>query len=194
MTKEVLNGLTSLYKDSGNGTIEHTSEGVKITGNAWVNQISEKGVNGDYIEIDPNATFYYDIVYSNKTAGNLFYIGFERFDANKTATSNSSTVYVVSNSTAADNVRVVGTVDLSKDSANHTTKYIRLRILNNWTNSTASNGILEIKLLSLLQGQASKTDIQKTGILESGFFRENNFQDARIFKNEGIEGNQFIEI
>ncbi len=194
MAKEVLNGLTSLYKDSGDGTIVYANNIVTITGKAWINQISEKGVNGDYIEIDPNATFYYDIVYSNKTEGSLLYIGFERFDANKTATGNSSTIYVVSTSAASENTRVVGTVDLSKDSANNTTKYIRLRILNNWTNSTASNGIAEIKLLSLLQGQASTTNIKKTGILNSDFFRENNFQNARIFKNEGIEGNQFIEI
>lgn len=198
MAKELLHGPKSLYRTSGNGTVEYFDEGVRITGNAWVNQHYPESLGTDYIEIDPNKTFYYDILYSSPVGGNQIYIGFERFDANKTATSNSSTTYVIGEKVVRTDYNKIGIVDLSKDSNNNPTKYIRLRILNQWTGSTAETGtgVLEIKRLSLLQLDSDEinSSIKKTGIIQSANFRENNLDKAMIFKKEGFETNCFYEI
>lgn len=195
MAKELLHGPKSLYKSSGNGTVEYFNEGTRITGSAWVNQYDINNTPLNYIEIDPNATFRYDILYSNKTTGNLIYIGIERFDENKTTISNNATVYLVGNSTVCENKRLVGTVNLATLNGTIPTKYIRLRILNQWTGSSATDAILEIKGLSLLQiKNTTNNNIQKTGIVSADNFRENNIQEAKIFKFEGIESNCFYEI
>jgi hypothetical protein len=130
MAKELLHGPKSLYVTSGNGTVEYTEDSVIITGNAWVNQHYPETLGTDYIEIDSSKTFYYDFVYSSPIAGNQYYIGIEKFDANKTATSNSSCVYPVAANTVLNDYRKVGTVNLAKDANNNPVKYIRLRILN----------------------------------------------------------------
>lgn len=195
MAKELLHGPKSLYRTSGNGTVEYFDEGVRITGNAWVNQYDVNQVASNYIEINPNATFKYDILYSNKTENNQIYIGFERFDENKSTISNNATVYIIANKTVCENKRIVGTVNLATLDGTTPTKYIRLRILNQWTGSSATNAILEIKVLSLLQiNNITNANIQKTGIIVADNFRENNVQEAKIFKSEGIESNCFYEI
>lgn len=198
MAKELLHGPKSLYITSDNGTVEYFNEGARITGRAWVNQHYPQSFGTDYIEIDPNKTFYYDILYSSPVAGNQYYIGFERFDANKTATSNSSTTYVISGNTIYEDRRVTGTVSLSTNLSGNPTKYIRLRILNQWTGSSAATGtgILEIKNLSLLQLDADEKNpsIEKTGIASAANFRENNINAAMIFKKEGFEVDTLYEI
>ena len=52
----------------------------------------------------------------------------------------------------------------------------------------------QIKQLSLIQAEDMSTDIKKNGIVSSGHFRENHLKTSSIFKNEGFEANQFIEI
>ena len=198
MAKELLHGPKSLYVTSGNSAIKYTKDSAVITGSAWVNQHYPETLGTDYIEIDPSKTFYYDIVYSSPIAGNQYYIGFEKFDANKTSTSNSSTVYVAAATTIVNDYRQVGTVDLKKDNLGNPTKYIRLRILNQWTGSTAASGtgILEIKNLSLLQLDNNEKipSIQKTGIISAANFRENDMNTAKIFKKEGFEVDTIYEI
>ena len=91
-------------------SINHVSKGSAIiTGKfwAWYN-------DGEYIEIDSNGIFYYDIVYSC-TGTNRHLFGFERYDINKTATSNNSCVYPVDSSSTFTNRHVSGIVDLSKE-------------------------------------------------------------------------------
>lgn len=194
----MLHGPKSLYVTSGNGTVEYTEDGVVITGNAWVSQHYPETLATDYIEIDSSKTFYYDFVYSSPIAGNQYYIGLEKFDANKTATSNSSCVYPVAATTVVEDYRKVGTVNLAKDANNNPVKYIRLRILNQWSGSTAASGtgVLEIKNLSLLQLDDDEKipSIQKTGTIFATNFRENNMNTAKIFKREGFEVDTIYEI
>lgn len=198
MAKELLHGPRSIIKTSGSGTIEYTTEGVKIIGYTWANQNYPQSLGTDYIEIDPSKTFYYDIVYSSPIAGNQYYIGFEKFDANKTTTSNSSCVYIIAATTVVNDYRQVGTVDLKKDNLGSPTKYIRLRILNQWSGSTAASGtgILEIKNLSLLQLDDNEKipSIQKTNTTFAANFRENDMNTAKIFKKEGFEVDTIYEI
>lgn len=202
MKQELLNGPKSLdlYEspsDYNSSTVELTlfNEGIRIKNKAWLSQKNQQGSTADFVRIDPTATFYYDIVYSNQTPGNLFYIGFERYDEDMTETNDNSTIYVVQRSTIADNIRVTGTVDLSTNLTGNPTKYIRLKILNNWDNSTATEGILEIKGLSLIQKyNTDNAKIEKTHIVSADYFKENNLNEAKIFKYEGIESNCFYEI
>jgi len=198
MAKELLHGPKSLYVTSGNGTVTYTEDSAVITGGAWVNQHYPETLGTDYIEIDPSKTFYYDIIYSSPIAGNQYYIGFEKFDANKTATSNSSCIYPIAATTVVNDYRKIGTVDLKKDNLGSPTKYIRLRILNQWTGSTAASGtgVLEIKNLSLLQLDDDEKipSIQKTGIISAANFRENDMNTAKIFKKEGFEVDTIYEI
>ena len=58
MAKELLHGPKSLYVTSGNGTIEYTKDSTVITGNAWVNQHYPETLGTDYIEIEPNKTYF----------------------------------------------------------------------------------------------------------------------------------------
>ena len=196
MAKELLHGPKSLYKTSGAGIVEYFDEGARITGSAWVNQYYPQSLNTSYIEIDPNATFYYDFLYSNLTANNQIYIGIERYDADKTATSNNSTIYIVARKDAVENVEKNGIVNLSKDLNGNPTKYIRLRILNQWTGSSATDAVLEIKRLSLLQLDTNEItpSIKKTGIIQATNFRENDLNKAMLFNKEGFETNNFYEI
>ena len=86
----------------------------------------------EYFKVNPSGkTYYYDIVVS-VSAGNQFYIGFQRYDAAKTARSNNATVYVVATKPTSDVVyqRYKGTVDLSTDGVNPCDT-ISLRVLNN---------------------------------------------------------------
>ena len=86
----------------------------------------------EYIKIYPaGSTYYYDMEVSI-AAGNQFYVGFERYDANKTSRSNNACVYVLSIKPSSDIVhqRYFGTVNLATDGTNPTDT-IALRVLNN---------------------------------------------------------------
>lgn len=117
---------------NGAGTFTITNNEVVMNGYIWV-------WYPDYQEVDTDKyDYHYNIEYSSD-AGNMFYIGWEKYDANKTATTNSSTVYVVSTSkTAKSHETVSGDLSMSNLTGNPT-KYIRLRILNSWSGSTSSN-------------------------------------------------------
>lgn len=64
-------------------------------------------------------------------AGNQFYVGFERYDVDKTSRSNQACVYVYTTKPSADVVyqRFFGTVNLATDGVNPTDT-IKLRVLN----------------------------------------------------------------
>lgn len=160
----------------------YTNEKAIINGHKWAAT--------DYIKINPNSTFTYDIIYSNQ-AGKQLYVGFERYDANKTATSNQSCTYVLSTSDEANKKRITGTVNLKTDSAGSPTDTIKLRILTDWNNSS-STAITEIYSISLREGSVTlPTKITKTGILLSDDFREG--YNASIRKNGFTEANNFYE-
>ena len=135
--------MYNLVKSSGSGTFVQNKDGLNLNNNIWVYH--------DYISINPTGkTYKYDITYSCD-AGNQFYIGWERYDANKTSRSNNACVYVISTKPSTDVVmnRVKGTVNLSTDSVNPCA-FIKLRILNKWTGSDSNTqGKATIHSLSL---------------------------------------------
>lgn len=143
---EYLHDLTK----SNSGTFSQDKDGLHLDQNVWVTH--------DYIPIDPTGkTYKYDILYSND-AGNLFYIGWERYDANKTARSNGACVYAIANANERSYYRLRGTIDLSTDTVNPCA-FIKLRILNKWTGSDSeTGGTATIHYLSLKE--YSDTTIQ----------------------------------
>lgn len=184
-SREVIPGVGAIYKNYGEGTVVSTSEKSILSGHVW-------GTSG-YFEISPSGhTYEYDFVYDN-TKDSLLYIGFERYDANKTSTSNNSTVYFVSSSSAASNKRVKGTINLATDSNGNETKYIKLRILGNWNNNV-SNAVAVIKSCSLREVSSYESvNFNKNGIITSDVFRENGLNSAFIHKEGVIECSNFIE-
>ena len=114
------------------GTFVITNNEIVINGYVWLwHQVYQE------VDID-KYDYYYEIEYS-ADAGNMFYIGWEKYDANKTATANSSTVYIVNtNKTAKMHDVVSGNLPMSNLTGNPT-KYVMLRILNSWDGSTSSN-------------------------------------------------------
>lgn len=152
----------------------------------------------EYIEINPEGHEYiYDFTISISD-GNQFYIGFERYDENKTARSNNACTYVYYNKPGSDLVkrRYTGTVNLSTDGVNPC-KYIRLRILNGWSGSDSdSTKLATVHRLSLREIPTStdtKTKLLKQGVLKTDMLREGNTK-TKIEKNLVTYVNEFIEI
>ena len=175
--KELIPQLSLLSKNadgasSATGTITFNTTGgfPAITGKTWVWYN-----DGEYIEVDSDALFYYDIVYTC-TGANHHYIGFERYDANKTATSNNSTQYITGQAKAYTNRHINGYIDLSKDINGNPTKYLRLRVLNEWDHSTNQNtDVLTIYRLSLVQvKRENNTELTKTANWISDKMQEND--------------------
>lgn len=133
--------LYDLNKFYGTGNFYQDKDGLHLDQNVWVTH--------DYIPIDPSEkTYKYDIELSCDT-GNLFYIGWERYDVDKTSRSNNACTYVYASSTERNHYRIRGTVNLSTDGVNPCA-FIKLRILNKWTGSDSeTNGTAIIHYLSL---------------------------------------------
>lgn len=110
---------------------------IKLTGRIWPSVVTP------YIEIgDPNHYFYYDIVYSTE-ADNLFYVGIERYDEDKAATSNSSCTYQVATQALLEHKHACGQINLKGNlSTGKPVKYIRLRVLNDWGTANNRQGII----------------------------------------------------
>lgn len=152
---------------SGNGTFSQDENGLYLDQDIWVTH--------NYIPINStNKTYKYDIIYSCDT-GNQFYIGWERYDANKTSRSNNACVYVVATKPSEDRIkyRVRGIVDLLNDGVNPCA-FIKLRILNKWTGSDSdTNGTATIHYLSLKEYTDTTTqdmtplNINKQGIVNT---------------------------
>ena len=161
------NEIEYLYNlsKSQSGSFIQDKDGLHLNQYVWVTH--------DYIPIDPtNKIYKYDIIYSND-AGNLLYIGWERYDANKTSRSNNACVYVLSNATERNYYRIHGTIDLSTDTVNPCA-FIKLRILNKWTGSESdTNGTATIHYLSLKEYTDTTTqdmtplNINKQGIVNT---------------------------
>ena len=158
----------------------------------------------DYITINPSIyTFYYDVVVSIDQ-GNWFLIGWERYDADKTARSNNACVYVINShstnsrmSSAYNDVikqRFKGTVDLSTDGVN-ACKYIKLRVLNKW-DSAETNGKATIHSLSLLAiptGESIGKKAYRTGRMTGDCFREYYNNSVSMEKVGYIDSNILYE-
>lgn len=130
------------------------------------------------------------MVYSN-VAGTLLYIGFEKYDAAKTPTSNNSCVYVLSSTAAATNGHICGVVNLATDSLGSPTKYIKLRILTDWNNDH-NTSVTSFKFVSLRESNAiTAPTFGKNGIITVDAFRTN--ESAQIYKNGILEVADIIE-
>lgn len=145
-----------------------------------------------YIEITPG-TYYYDTTISVNT-GNQFYIGFERYDANKTARENQACTYIYTTKPSSNVVkqRYKGTVNLSTDGTN-TLKYITLRILNGWSGTTSGvTGQATVHNLSLrLVSDAQTPKIKRTGEFVVSELKEDT--KSSLYKNDMVEAAEFIE-
>lgn len=181
-----LNPFPYAIKQSGSSTytLEYLPNGdFQMTGYIWPKT--------DYIPIEPTGkTYYYDVEYSN-VAGNRLYVGFEKYDANKQTGSNSECQYVVSTASAANHVRVTGTINLSTANGG-TAAYTKLRLLNNWENASGDM-ISTIHHISLKEvSTRTVPDIKKTGVFEGDSFIEDS--GSSISKTGNIIANQIIEI
>ena len=170
--------------------IIHNNDGsCTITDQTWA---MSDGANSGYVPISPSGkTYYYDITYSN-TAGNLFYIGVEKFDSNKKSGSNNECHYIVGTTKAADHIRVFGTVDLSTANGNPAA-YAKLRILNAW-NGADSNKVATIhECIFREESTLENFKVNKNGVVSANCFAEGGsvFEDR---KNGIVESPNFIEI
>lgn len=145
-----------------------------------------------YIEITPGV-YYYDTTIS-VNAGNQFYIGFERYDADKTSRSNQACVYIYGTKPSSDVVkqRYKGTIDLSTDSVNPL-KYITLRVLNGWSGTNSGvTGQATIHHLSLrLVSGAQNPKLEKTGQFITSELKE--MGKSSLYQNRLVEAAEFIE-
>ena len=182
-------------KSSGAGTITHQRDGLYLDQNVFVNHGSS-----EYISINPQGkTYKYEIVCSID-AGNQFYIGWERYDADKTARSNNACVYAIATkpSTNITYQRYAGTINLSTDGVNPCA-FIRLRILNKWTGSASdTNGTAIIHSLSLKEYSTSDVfphvNVTRTGLTKSTeILQINNIDKVNINRTQQINANAFIE-
>lgn len=184
--RELLAGvpITTSYSNHTNVYTNYTNGEIKLTGSS--------SVSTPYIPISPSGkTYYYDLDVS-VDANNQVYIGFERYDANKTARSNNATVYVMSPkpSTALTHQRYRGTVNLSTDGVNPCA-FITLRILNDW--SGAASRSMTVHKISLRE----VTTIQSPKLYKTGIFtvdKLNEHLKSSLYKNGFVEATEFIEI
>ena len=146
----------------------------------------------NFIVITPGI-YEYDYTISVNT-GNQFYIGFERYDADKTSRSNAACVYTYATKPSSDVVkqRYKGTVNLSTDGVNPI-KYIALRILNGWSGTTSGvTGQATIHNFSLrLVTNTQNPKLQKTGKFLLSELKEDS--KASFYANKIVECAEFIE-
>lgn len=188
MSQELLQGLGSVITNGTSVKLEDNY--LLLTGNIW------PSATESYIPIlKCTNTFEYDITYESD-AGNYFYLGIERYAADKTTGSNSSCIYQISTSNAAKTKqRIRGTINLNQDtSSGKKTAFIRLRILNQWTGSSGTNVTAKIYHLSLreITETDNKISTTKTGQLNSDTFWE-DYSPASFNKLNVVEGNNLYE-
>lgn len=150
--------------------------------------IDRMSCTSDYIEVEPGI-FYWDIIVSID-AGNHFYFGIERYDANKTNTSNQGTIYFIDMAPSANVVqqRYSGKIELLTAFNGNPLKYIALRILNGWYNTP---GTATVHSLSLRQ-YSENTSVDRFGQLSNDWFIEEDGNIQR-YKNGVLRANHFVE-
>ena len=179
---------TASYSNVNGAWSKYSSDG------EWYFDATNSSTGSPYITISPSGkTYYYDITVS-KDAGNQIYIGFERYDADKTPRSNAACVYVISDkSSAFDHRRFFGTVNLSTDGVNPAA-FIKLRVLNGWNSTSGAMTIHNMSLREVDTATGVETaHIIKTGVASSDEIREYD-GNARFTKNGFIEAEELIEM
>lgn len=144
----------------------------------------------DFIPITPGIYEYDYTITTN--AGNMFDIGFERFDKDKTSRSNAACVYIRANTSECTHQHFQGTVDLSTDGVNPCA-YIALRVLNGWSGTTSGvTGQATIHNISLrLKSDTNKAQLTKQGNLIIEEIKEDT--KASFHKLGIVEASTFIE-
>ena len=179
-----LNSPLNSFKQTS-GSVQFDGKDLILTG--------ESASYSDYIEVDVSKTLFYDITYSN-TSGSRFLIGFERYDENKTITSNRGCIYVKVSIYKEDHKRITGTLTLSNINGN-VCKFTKIRILNCWTNSTVEDGVGKIHSFHFIQISGDgNSEIDKQGKFTTGWFMEDELLQSQISKNKYVTTNQLIEI
>ncbi len=202
---ELVHGLNKFYKSSGSYVWNEDTCDLEITGGAHLKMYADDGTTYTPVKRD-GVTYYWDAIYSN-SSGNQFYIGIEKFDANKTGTSNDSCSYIVNTKAKYDHNRAFGTFTLVNDANGNPVKYIRVRVLNNWTGSVTGEtcgNVAKIHFLSIREvtNNTLKTaSITKKSEIKTDSFRttEKNLPDtevggAHFYKNGFVGGTDFYEI
>jgi len=193
--RELMAGLvwTSPYNRHDPTTYPHTIFNSKKEHYLEGSNIS---IGSEYVKINPvGKTYYYDMEIS-VSAGNQVYIGFERYDKDKTSRANNACIYAKSIKPTTDLIhkRYFGTINLATDGTNQTDT-IALRILNGWGGTTEnSTKIMTIHYLSLreIDGNITQPRIEKNGITFGDEFIEKD-SDNTFFKNGFIGGSVLIE-
>ena len=188
MSQELLQGLGSV-KTNGS-SVKMEDDHLLFTGNTW------PSVTESYIPIQNcTNTFEYDIIYESE-AGNYFYIGIERYAADKTTGSNSSCIYQIdTHNNAKAKQRVRGTINLNQDtSSGNKTAFIRLRILNQWSGSSGTDVTAKLYHLSVreITEHTNKISVKKNGILTTDTIWE-GYNPAGFNKLNVVESNQIYE-
>ena len=191
-TRELLQGI---HITSGYTVHSSLSNPYTLYSNGEIYFNTKIGIGSDYIPISPSGhTYYYDFDIS-VNAGNQLYIGFERYDADKTSRSNNACVYIWATKPTTDvsHRHFFGTVNLATDGVNPCA-FIALRILNGWSGTNSDvTGIATIHRMSLREVSTIQSPkIYSNGILLTDEFKE--YQNPKFYKNGIIEATEFIEI
>lgn len=150
-----------------------------------------------YIKIKNTGYTYYFDCEVTVSSNNRFYIGFEKYDANKTSTANQSCVYTVSlGNTAVTRQHYSSIVNLATDSNGNATDTICLRILSGWSGSSdAANSSATVHSVTLREVPTSSLatmNFSKNGQIDVDFFNEQD--NAHLYNDSYIAANNFIEI
>lgn len=187
---EILGLKDKLSLTNGDGSFSLNEDGIFLDGYLHIKTDS-------YIPINPtNKIYKYEITLS-QDEGNMVYIGFERYDANKTYRENNATVYVITSSIEKDHETIRGVVNLATDGVNPC-NFIKLRILNDWDSSSTIGKKATIHYLSLKEfdseNELTPLNLNKKGCVNlSGMVEKPWLENVDINKSFELNGNNFYE-
>ena len=184
-------------RSSYTGTLESTEDGYVITNKNWI--------ESPLYNINPNYDIKYKITYSNNSANNQLYIGFEQYNSNNESNlSNQGTKYQVAEKVVRDHYTKTGTINkntfASVDSSGNafTLAKIKLRILNNWNGATGDNLITTIHSLEYWQDINPENNValptKNYEIKSKEIIETPNVNIGKIGKDHNIYGGGFYEI
>lgn len=194
----IINMLENMNRRSSyTGTLESTEDGYVITNKNWI--------ESPLYNINPNYDIKYKITYSNKSANNQLYIGFEQYNSNNESNlSNQGTKYQVAEKVVRDHYTTTGTINkntfASVDSSGNsfTLAKIKLRILNNWNGATGDNLITTIHSLEYWQDINPENNValptKNYEIKSKEIIETPNVNIGKIGKDHNIYGGGFYEI
>lgn len=147
------------------------------------------------IPVKAGETLYYDITYSN-TSGNLFYLGYEFYNASGGSDQNEGCNYVIGSTNSADHSRIKGTITVPTQAASAATTQLRLRILNDWNGTGNASYIAKIHHISLRRvSSIDAPKIDKNNYIIASDIREYNYTNkTSLYKNGFMAANKIEEL